>query len=282
MRLATLSNRVVLIEGERAIDVESAPGSTFGSRVAEIYERWDEFSEWYRSNDFTGYGEEFDPLDLGAPSPAPAQVFAIGLNYSDHAAEAGVKAPIQDAVPPTFTKYRSSLVGPYTELRLPSDRVDWEVELVAVIGRRAQEVSAGDAWDYVAGLTVGQDYSERDIQRLGPVPQFSMGKSFPGFGPTGPWLVTPDEFDDPDDLEIECLINGETVQKARTSSLIVSVTELVEKLSAVCTLLPGDVIFTGTPAGVGLGRTPEEYLNVGDEIVSRIGNIGELRQTCVQ
>jgi 2-keto-4-pentenoate hydratase/2-oxohepta-3-ene-1,7-dioic acid hydratase in catechol pathway len=128
---------------------------------------------------------------------------------------------------------------------------------------------------------VGQDFSERDVQRLGPVPQFSMGKSFPGFGPTGPWLVTVDEFRDPDDLGLECLVNGETVQKSRTSAMIVPIPQLIERLSAICPLFPGDLIFSGTPAGVGMGRTPEVYLKPGDIVLSRIDGIGELRQSCV-
>jgi 2-keto-4-pentenoate hydratase/2-oxohepta-3-ene-1,7-dioic acid hydratase in catechol pathway len=138
-----------------------------------------------------------------APSPRPRQVFAIGLNYRAHAAEARVEMPELPQIPPTFTKFVTSITGPVTELTLPSDRVDSEVELVVVIGARAEKASDSDARAHVAGVTVGQDYSERDVQRAGPVPQFSLGKSFPGFGPTGPWLVTADELPDPDDLELE-------------------------------------------------------------------------------
>jgi 2-keto-4-pentenoate hydratase/2-oxohepta-3-ene-1,7-dioic acid hydratase in catechol pathway len=159
--------------------------------------------------------------------------------------------------------------------------VDWEVELVVVVGRTAHHVGIDDAWSYVAGLTVGQDYSEREVQQSGPLPQFSMGKSFPQFGPTGPWLVTVDEFDNRDDLELECTINGETVQKARTSAMITPVPQLIQQLSAVCPLFPGDLIFTGTPSGVGMARTPPRYLKPGDVVVSRIENIGEIRQHCV-
>ncbi|MGA6160354.1 fumarylacetoacetate hydrolase family protein [Stenotrophomonas sp. NPDC087984] len=211
-------------------------------------------------------------------SPTPRQVFAIGLNYRGHAEEASLAAPESPSV---FTKFATSLTGPDTQLRLPSGRVDWEAELVVVMGRRAEHVAAGDAWSYVAGLTAGQDYSEREVQSVGPVPQFSLGKSFPGFAPTGPVLVTADEFADPDDLAIECLVNGESVQKSRTSSMIFPVPELIARLSAVCPLLPGDLIFTGTPAGVGHARTPQRYLRPGDEVITRIEGIGQLRQTCV-
>jgi 2,4-didehydro-3-deoxy-L-rhamnonate hydrolase len=130
----------------------------------------------------------------------------------------------------------------------------------------------------VAGLCVGQDLSERVTQMASKPPQFSMGKSFPGFGPTGPWLVTPDEFEDPDDLELGCSIDGLQMQKSRTSNLIISVPQLVAKLSSSVRLLPGDLIFTGTPAGVGQGRNPQRWLAPGEELVSYVEGIGELRQ----
>jgi 2-keto-4-pentenoate hydratase/2-oxohepta-3-ene-1,7-dioic acid hydratase in catechol pathway len=149
------------------------------------------------------------------------------------------------------------------------------------MGRRAFRVSAADAWDHVAGLTVGQDISERTLQSAGPSPQFSLAKSLPGFGPTGPWLVTPDEFANPDDLELGCAVNGNEMQKGRTGDLIFSVPAMIAALSQRLPLLPGDVLFTGTPSGVGLGRTPPVWLAAGDELVSYIAGIGELRQRFV-
>jgi 2-keto-4-pentenoate hydratase/2-oxohepta-3-ene-1,7-dioic acid hydratase in catechol pathway len=133
----------------------------------------------------------------------------------------------------------------------------------------------------VAGLTVGQDLSERVSQLAGPAPQFGLGKSFAGFGPVGPWLVTPDEFENPDDLELGCSIDGEQVQKGRTSELIFSVPQLIEGLSRTVALLPGDVIFTGTPAGVGLGRNPQRFIQPGETLVSWVEGIGELRQSFI-
>jgi 2-keto-4-pentenoate hydratase/2-oxohepta-3-ene-1,7-dioic acid hydratase in catechol pathway len=150
-----------------------------------------------------------------------------------------------------------------------------------VIGRPAERVAPAEAWSHVAGLAVGQDYSEREIQMVGPAPQFSLAKSFPGFGPIGPWLVTPDELDDPDDLELVCEINGEQVQKGRTSAMVWSLPDLISVLSGVCPLRPGDVIFTGTPAGVGMARKPPRFLAAGDVVVSRIQGIGEIRQECL-
>jgi 2-keto-4-pentenoate hydratase/2-oxohepta-3-ene-1,7-dioic acid hydratase in catechol pathway len=283
MRLGTVSGRASLITESGAIDVEKASQGQFGPDVTEIYEQWAQFADWASAvaDSPDAASVPFDRSDLGSPSPAPRQVFAIGLNYRSHATEVAVEMPDLPAWPPTFTKFATSLTGPYTDLKLPSDRVDWEVELVVVIGVRGERITEEAAWSHVAGLTVGQDFSERDVQRAGPAPQFSLGKSFPGFGPTGPWLVTTDEVGDPDDLALECVINGVTVQKSRTSMMILSVPQLIARLSSVTPLLPGDLIFTGTPSGVGMGRKPESYLNPGDEVVSTITGIGTLRQMCV-
>ena len=282
MRIATLSGRAVVVAGDVAIDIEKLSEGRFGPDTSSLFEDWVGFAEWGAGVSFTpDLGAPYADSNLDAPVPDPKQVFAIGLNYRAHVVEAGVAPPANADTPPTFTKFKASLTGPYAELTLPSGSVDWEVELVAVMGKRAENVKAHDAWGHVAGLTVGQDFSERDVQRSGPVPQFSMGKSFPGFGPTGPWLVTVDEFADPDDLALECIINGEVVQSSRTSAMILPVGVLIERLSAICPLLPGDLIFTGTPAGVGMGRNPEKYLKAGDEVVSRIEGIGEIRQRCV-
>jgi 2,4-didehydro-3-deoxy-L-rhamnonate hydrolase len=207
-------------------------------------------------------------------------VFGIGLNYSEHVAESGLARP--EAAPPVFTKFPSCITGPRGEITLPpGGHTDWEVELVVIIGRIAAHVPASSAWDYVAGLSVGQDVSERIMQMAGAPPQFSLGKSYPGFGPVGPWLVTPDEFTNPDDLELGCAVNGDQMQKGRTGDLIFSVSELIEQLSAVTPLLPGDLIFTGTPSGVGMGRSPQRWLAPGDVVTSYIEGIGEMRHTFV-
>jgi len=278
VRIGNLDGRLVILSGAGAIDVELASESRFSPDPQAIYERWAEFTAWAPA----AAGLEptlYNAGLLGAPAPAPRQSFGIGLNYRDHAKESGMAVPDQPSV---FTKFPSCITGPYTDVVLPPDgHTDWEVELVAVIGTLAWQVDEDEGWDHVAGLTVGQDISERRIQLAGQPPQFSMGKSLPGFGPTGPWLVTPDEFADPDDLELGCAINGEDVQKSRTSHLIISVPQLVAKMSAVLPLLPGDVIFTGTPAGVGLGRDPQRWLARGDELVSYVEGIGELRQRFV-
>ncbi|GAA1011065.1 fumarylacetoacetate hydrolase [Acrocarpospora pleiomorpha] len=282
VRIATRSGRTVLVSADSAsiVDVARASGDRFGPEPRGVYDAWDEFVDWATGSsiDFAADGVPVVLEELGPPSPDPRQVFAIGLNYRDHADEAGLEHPDS---PPAFTKWVGSFAGPVGRLELPAATVDWEAELVVVIGRRAERVTAADAWSYVAGLTVGQDYSERALQLSGPAPQFSLGKSFPGFAPQGPWLVTPDEVADPDNLTIECRINGETMQKSSTNRLIFPVPTLVERLSSVVPLMPGDVIFTGTPAGVGGARTPAVFLQAGDVVETTIDGIGSLRQTCV-
>ncbi|MEO6570669.1 MAG: fumarylacetoacetate hydrolase family protein, partial [Ilumatobacteraceae bacterium] len=221
------------------------------------------------------------PLDeskLGAPAPAPRQVFAIGLNYIDHAREANMEVP--DA-PVVFTKFPSSVTGPFDDIELPEGTVDWEVELVVVIGREARHVGESDAWSHVAGLTMGQDVSERQLQLRPPSPQFNLGKSFPGFSPMGPALVTVDEFDDPDDIAVSCALNGVEMQTSSTRNMIFSVPSIISRLSATLTLFPGDVIFTGTPAGIGMSRRPPIFLKPGDELVTSGDVIGSMRHRFV-
>lgn len=285
MRIANHDHRAVLVTGEsgteRAVDIATASDGRFGPGLTSIYERWDEVSAWADTIDIhSATATPIDRTRLGAPSPHPRQVFAIGLNYDEHAAESGFESP--ENLPPVFTKYVSSFSGPDTTVIIPDGgAVDWEVELVVVIGREVTDVAEAQAWDHVAGLTVGQDISERITQTRGPAPQFGLGKSFPGFSPQGPWLVTADELPDPDDLELGCAIDGEGMQKGRTRDLIFPVAMLVSELSATVTLYPGDVIFTGTPAGIGAGRDPKRFLAPGEHLDSWITGIGELHQTFV-
>jgi 2-keto-4-pentenoate hydratase/2-oxohepta-3-ene-1,7-dioic acid hydratase in catechol pathway len=274
VKIASIDDRAVLVVDDTVVDVATASEGRFGPDPMDLYEQWGEFAEWAGS-----VGAGTGPLDesrLGSPVPRPRQVFAIGLNYRSHAEESGMAVP---DVPATFTKFPASLSGPFDEIEVVGDTVDWEVELVAVIGRRADRVAEAAGWDHVAGLTVGQDVSDRTLQFAAGA-QFSLGKSRRGFGPMGPWVVTPDELDDRDDLALGCAVDGETVQDARTSDLIFSVPRLVAELSAVLPLLPGDVIFTGTPAGVGVTRTPARFLAPGQELTSWIEGIGSIRNRC--
>jgi 2,4-didehydro-3-deoxy-L-rhamnonate hydrolase len=260
----------------QAVDVAGASGGRFGPDPQAVYDRWAEFREWAAGAPADG-GRPLAGLALTAPVPRPRQVFAIGVNYADHAAETAMDLP---EIPLTFTKFPSCLTGPDATVPLPSDRVDWEVEMVVVIGGAAEgarAVAEAAGWDHVAGVTVGQDLSERRVQFLGGgSPQFSLGKSYPGFGPIGPVVTTPDELPDRDDLELGCRLNGEQVQLGRTRQLIYPVPALVHRLSAVVTLYPGDLIFTGTPAGVGFARDPQVFLRPGDVLESWVEGVGTL------
>lgn len=282
MRIANLAGRLVLAHGAKPIDVYDASGGRFGPAPEAVFDQWAEFRAW--AEDFRG-GEpaarDTDYLtgpEVGAPSPRPRQVFAVGLNYVEHAREAGFDLP---TLPVVFTKFPSCIVGPDQQLTLPHGKVDWEVELVVVIGAHAQGIDEAQAWAVVAGLTVGQDLSERVLQHSGPAPQFGLAKSFPGFGPTGPVLVTSDELSNPEDLEIGCSLGGETMQLGRTSGMLFSVPTLVSWLSHITPLFPGDLIFTGTPSGIGASRTPARFLQLGDDLVSHIEGIGSIRQRIV-
>ncbi len=271
MKIASVSGRLTLVREAGGIDVETASGGRFGPDPQAVYAHWMAFREWAEHAP-SGPVTPLDNDELGPPAPAPAQVFAIGMNYRDHAAEAGL--PVPDS-PATFTKFPTCITAPFADVVLPSEYVDWEVELVVVIGERAHHVSSSSAWDYVAGVTVGQDLSERIVQFAGGG-QFSLGKSFPGFGPTGPWLVTPDDLGNADDLELGCSVDGQQVQKSRTSQLVFGVPELIARLSAVLPLLPGDLIFTGTPAGIGATRQPAQFLRPGQRLTSYIDGVGTM------
>ena len=221
-------------------------------------------------------GGRVDGARLGAPVPTPRQVFGIGLNYRDHADESAMELP---PAPLTFTKFPSCITGPDADIPLSGITVDWEVEIVAVVGRETSRVAEADAWEALAGLTLGQDISDRTVQLTGSPPQFCLGKSFPAFGPIGPALVSIDSFEDPDDLALWCDVAGARMQESHTALLIFSVPFLVAYLSSICPLFPGDLIFTGTPSGVGMARG--RFLVEGEELVSGASGIGELRNRCV-
>lgn len=210
------------------------------------------------------------------PIPDPQKVVCVGLNYRDHARESGAEIP---AEPVIFNKFPSALIGPDEAIRLPpvSQAVDYEAELVVVLGRVCRNVPPQQALDYVAGYCCGHDVSARDWQLHKPGKQWLLGKTFDTFAPLGPWLVTADEVGDPANLAIRFLLNGQVLQDSHTSQMIFSVPELVAYVSQVCTLLPGDVIYTGTPAGVGFARRPPVFLRAGDVAEVHIDRLGVLR-----
>ena len=228
---------------------------------------------------------ELEPVELArlqfkAPLDAPEKVICIGKNYEDHAREMDSQPP---DIPIVFGKFSSAIIGPGDAVVLPalSQQVDYEAELVVVMGRSGRNIPRAQALNHVFGYTAGNDISARDWQKGRPGGQWLLGKTFDTFAPIGPWIVTADELGDPHDLEIRCELNGKTMQNARTDQLIFRVDYLISHLSDFFQLNPGDLIFTGTPAGVGAGRTPEVFLKPGDELKVYVENIGFLHNRVV-
>lgn len=273
MRLGNVAGVPALVEDGEWLDVRAASGGQFGDTHA-IFADWERFAEWAH-----GAGDlpraALGDTRLGPPIPTPRQVFGAGLNYRSHLAESGRPIP---ELPQFFTKFPTCLVGPNDDIVVSTAMVDYEVELVVVIGRATDRVPAERAWDHVAGLMVGQDISARNVQRAG---QLSMGKSFRTFGPTGPYMSTLDEVADPGELQLRCALDGRALQDFTTSDMVFNVPELIAALSAVTTLLPGDLVFTGTGAGVGIFRDPPVFLTPGAVLESSITQLGQLRNVCV-
>lgn len=278
MRIANVGGRLQLMTTATAgVDVEKASDGRFGADPSAIYDRWDEFVQWA-----AGLGEqpdavEFSAEDFDAPVPFPKQTFALGLNFRDHAEETGLAIPEEIQV---FTKWASAFTGPIAEVRLvEGDLIDWEVELVVVIGQGGRDISEADAWAHVAGLTMGQDISARRHQGRG-TRQFSLAKSYRNYAPMGPVVVTPDEFADRDDIKLGSSVDDEVMQDGHTGDMIFPVPRAIADLSKIVELYPGDLIWTGTPAGVGQGR--KRYLRAGERLDSWIDGIGRMRQTFVE
>ncbi|MDP9026569.1 MAG: fumarylacetoacetate hydrolase family protein [Actinomycetota bacterium] len=285
MRIANNSGRLALVDGDHMLDVESASGGAFLADPMSIFDRWSELSDWAATVDIAGHPDATALSDatLDAPSPRPRQVFGIGLNYADHAAESGLPLPEKPVV---FTKFSSSVAGPDVEVRLPGETVDWEAELVVVIATGGRHIPVAEARSHIAGFTVGQDLSERTVQWQDQPPQFSIGKSFEKFAPTGPSIVTLDELPHADALAISATIitvdgTESVMQDGNTDQLVFSVDELIARLSEIVELLPGDLIFTGTPPGVGAGRDPKRFLVAGETLVTEIEGIGQITQRFV-
>ncbi len=276
-RFANAAGRAALVAGDDYYDLETISGGELRADPMAALGEVDALSELSAGlGSQTPTGKLAD-ITLGSPSPRPLNSFGIGLNYRNHAEEGGM--PIPEA-PLTFAKFGSCICGPTDDVKLRSDYVDYEGELVVVVGRKASNVSVEDAWSYVAGLCVGQDISDRPAQFTSAPPQFSLAKSFDTFGPMGPVLVSPDLLEDPNSLELVCEVNGEIRQKDSTSDLIFDVPTLVSYLSNILTLVPGDVIFTGTPGGVGAFQG--KLLKDGDVITTSISGLGQIENRCVR
>ena len=284
MRIANVAGRACIVTPTGGVDLFAASDGRFPDNVDAAIGQLDEIAAWFAAADPAldpGLSTEalLDDLSrLGPPVTRPPQIFAIGLNYADHAEETGLELPSQ---PMVFTKFASSLAGPGAEVPVLADTIDWEVELVAVIGAGGRDIAAADAWSHIAGYCIGQDVSERRLQMASAPAQFSLAKSLRNYSPIGPWITTLDELDNPGDLAISCRRDDEVLQSSRTTSLIFDVPSLVEYLSAHVELLTGDLIFTGTPDGVGVGRRPRVFIQPGWEIRSEIEGLGYLHNSFV-
>jgi 2-keto-4-pentenoate hydratase/2-oxohepta-3-ene-1,7-dioic acid hydratase in catechol pathway len=286
MRLATIQTwagpRAAVLAGEHFVDVHASDVQV-PPTVREILElgpaALEAAAAAAQRTDAVKY--EAGKVNFHAPVPDPRKIICIGLNYKDHAAESGAPIPKE---PILFSKYPTALVGHGQDIVLPpvSQEVDYEAELVIVVGKRGRNIAAGAALDHVAGYTVGHDVSARDWQLKKDGKQWMVGKTFDTFAPCGPTLVTKDEVADPHKLAIKLRLNGQTMQDSSTNQLIFGVGDLLAYLSQVFTLEPGDLIFTGTPPGVGFAKKPPLFLKAGDVVEVEIEGLGVLRNGVVQ
>jgi 2,4-didehydro-3-deoxy-L-rhamnonate hydrolase len=278
IELCQVLGRAALLADGRVVDLERRSGGAFTSDPMAALARWDELCAWAERVRPDDGDPLLDPTTFGPCVPRPSQVFAIGLNYRDHARETGLPEPKQ---PMVFTKFASCLTGAHGTIELTSDAVDWEVELVVVIGKEAHRVSAARALEHIAGYCVGQDISDRRQQFADSPPQFSLAKSGSGFGPIGPSVVARRSLAS-EAFSLRCEVNGTRMQDGATDDMIFPVPAILEYLTRFVTLRPGDLIFTGTPKGVGSGRKPPQFLRAGDVLRTEIPTLGVLENRCVE
>ncbi len=271
MKLATYTangqTRTGIVSGDSIIDT-----GLDGSMI-DLIADWDALKPQLEAKAAAGGGVPLSSVTLCAPVQRPGKIFAIGLNYADHIAESKMGTPERQV---WFTKAQTSVNGPHDPILIARNTManDYEVEMVAVIGKRAKHISAADAAGVIFGYCVGNDVTERMWQHAGP--QWSLGKSFDTHAPMGPWLTTADELGDPHRLGIRCFVNGEKRQDSNTQHLVFNIWQQIEHLSAAMTLEPGDVIFTGTPGGVGAAMDPRQFLKAGDVVRCEIDELGAI------
>ena len=275
-KLANVKNRASLVVEGLVFDLEKASNGSFTSNVMDAIARHKDLHSISESLIAESADGKLAEAELGAPVPRPRNSFGVGLNYRDHAAESSMELP---PVPVVFSKYPSCINGPFNAIDLRTTSADYEAELVVVIGSTTRDIKPNRAWEHVAGIMCGQDISDRGLQMAAKPPHFGLGKSRDTYGPTGPLLVSTDVVANPDDLKITCSVNGEVRQADRTSNMVFDVSYLISYLSNVLTLEAGDIIFTGTPAGVGAANG--RFLKPGDEVVTEIEGIGLMRNNCI-
>ncbi|HEX2594387.1 MAG TPA: fumarylacetoacetate hydrolase family protein [Rhizomicrobium sp.] len=281
MKLATFTTggapELGVVEGDSIISLSKA-APRLATDMIDLVSRWADAKADVERIVAKAAPTPLAGVRLLAPIPRPGKIMAIGLNYADHVKETGREPPKQQI---WFGKMQSAVNGPYDPIQLPksSNMVDWEAELVFVVGKQGKYISKADAASHVFGYCCGNDISVRDWQNM--TPQWILGKSFDTHAPFGPWIVTADEIPDPHALGIRCFVNGERRQNSNTSNLIFNIYDQIALLSQAMTLYPGDVIFTGTPGGVGMALEPPVYLKGGDKVRIEIDKIGAIEASMV-
>jgi|TARA_A200000113_G_scaffold205049_1_gene201101 2-keto-4-pentenoate hydratase/2-oxohepta-3-ene-1,7-dioic acid hydratase in catechol pathway len=275
-KLGSNSGRAIFIKDDKYYDVNTISNGDISSNSLKALSDTEKLSQLYINlNDYEPSGDLSD-ISLDPPI-IPINVFAVGLNYKKHAEESNLEIP---PFPMIFTKHSTCISGPKSDICMKSDMVDYEAELVFVIGKGGKDISKEDAWQHVAGLCAGQDISDRPVQFHATPPQFNLGKSFDTFGPIGPYLVSTDLFDNKESLKLQCWVNDELRQETLTNDLIFDIPYLISYISEFITLNTGDVIFTGTPEGVG--ATQGKFLKDGDILKTTIEGIGTLENKCIK
>ena len=282
MRLANYKGRAAIVVRGHAVDVEHATGGQLRSdpMVLSNLANYDLLRAVEASVEVDDW-PTVEESHLGAPVPRPPKGFGVALNYKQHALESGRELPTE---PHLFGKMENCVCGPFDEIIVPAGcaEIDYEAELVIVFGRTCKNATREDAWSFLAGVTAGQDISDRAEQFRPPVKQFTIAKTYDTFGPIGPYLVTTDELPNRDALELEGRVSGEVMQHSNTSDLIFDVPALVVWLSRYITFQPGDLLWTGTPGGVGEARTPQRFLHAGDVVETEVECIGTMRNPVVE
>ena len=274
---ANIDDRSALVQGETFFDLDTVTNGVVSPDAMEAIQNSDLLHHYAAQlGDYEPSGIIAD-VDVCAPIPHPRNSFGVGLNYQLHVEEAASKTP---STPMVFTKFPSCIGGPTDDVIMRSDECDYEGELVVVIGKDGKDIKREEAWSHILGLSVGQDFSDRGVQYKDQPAQFNLGKSFDTFGPTGPYLVSTDSFTDPSDLEIRTTVNGEIRQSDRTSNMIFDIPTLVSYISSITALSVGDIIFSGTPEGVGFRNG--SFLKDGDIVETTIEGIGTMRNRCVR
>jgi ureidoglycolate lyase len=281
MKLATFTTggapELGVVSGDSVIALRrAAPG--LPTTMIELIAAWPTVEAEVRRIAAAGQDAlALDKVRLLAPVPRPGKIFAIGLNYADHIAESGAETPAQQI---WFTKAVTAVTGPFDPVQIPkaAPMVDYEVEMVAVIGAGGRHITAAEAPRAVFGWCVGNDVTERMWQHR--TPQWSLGKSFDTHAPFGPWITTADEIADPHALDLSCVVNGESRQASNTRNLVFNAWDQIEHLSTAMTLEPGDVIFTGTPGGVGAAMSPRRFLKAGDRVRCEVEGLGAIETVC--